>query len=237
MNTAEHDSEFARVAEHMRHVLLDFDGPVCKIFAGLPAPTITTQLTAIVEENGVDVPGEVRGPHGVLQFAATVSQDLAHQVEETLRVAEINAAASAEPTPGFDELLRVCEETGRTVAIVSNNADEAVNAYLTRADLARHVAHVEARDANDHPVLMKPDPYLITRTVDFLDADVATCALVGDSDTDVEAAHVAGMPCIGYANKPGKREGLTEAGADTIIDRMTDLAAVLSAHRVRALPN
>ena len=51
------------------------------------------------------------------------------------------------------------------------------------------------------------------------------------STTDIEAAHAAGVPCIGYANRPGKAEALAAAGADAIVTDMSDLAAVLSRTR------
>ena len=36
---------------------------------------------------------------------------------------------------------------------------------------------------------------------------------VGDSESDVMAGRAAGIPTIGYANRPGKRQRLAEAGA------------------------
>ena len=34
----------AAIVTRTRYLLLDFDGPVCSIFAGLPAPTVADQL-------------------------------------------------------------------------------------------------------------------------------------------------------------------------------------------------
>lgn len=239
MNAAEQSRDLTRIAERARYVLLDFDGPVCKVFTDPTARTVTTRLRALIKAHGTDISPDVQseaGPHDLLHFAAAVSTELCRSVEGALRALEIDAATTATPTPGADELLKACEQTGRLVAVVSNNAAEAVAAYLNRSGLAEWVTHVEGRDARD-PSLMKPNPYLIARTLHRLDADAAACVLVGDSVTDIESAHAAGVHSVGYANKPGKRERLTEAGADALVDSMSDLEAAFSAHRTRALPN
>ncbi|WP_233564897.1 HAD family hydrolase [Micromonospora musae] len=59
-----------------------------------------------------------------------------------------------------------------------------------------------------------------------LDAEPAECVLVGDSVSDIEAAHAAGVAAIGYANKPGKRERF--AAADVVIDSMAELVTAFA---------
>jgi hypothetical protein len=44
------------------------------------------------------------------------------------------------------------------------------------------------------------------------------------SVTDVQGARLASVQSVGYANKPGKRERLSEAGAGAIINSLADLA-------------
>ena len=66
---------------------------------------------------------------------------------------------------------------------------------------------------------MKPSPYLARAAVGILDAHPAECAFVGDSTIDMLAGRLAGVPVIGYANKPGKAELLTQAGADIVTAR------------------
>lgn len=45
--------------------------------------------------------------------------------------------------------------------------------------------------------------------------------------SDVEGSRAAGMPVIGYANKPGKASRLENVGAEAIITSMGELAAAL----------
>ncbi len=62
--------------------------------------------------------------------------------------------------------------------------------------------------------------------LDALALRAGEVVFVGDSVTDVEVARACGVRCIGYANKPGKRDVLGEAGA-FVIDSMWDLGAAL----------
>lgn len=49
------------------------------------------------------------------------------------------------------------------------------------------------------------------------------CVIVRDSVADITAARRARVASIGYANRPGKRRALTEAGADAIVGTMAEL--------------
>lgn len=228
MTTARQATELAQITARTRYVLLDFDGPICKIFTDPTSGTVTAHLVEVIDAHGIDTPEQAKaGPHDVLHYAATVSPGLARAVEDSLRALEIQAAATAAPTPGIDQLLKACKQTGRTAAVVSNNTAEAVTAYLERTGLTDFVTHIEGRDPGD-PALMKPDPHLITRTLRALNADAEACTLVGDSESDIQAAHAASTSAIGYANKPGKRQRLVDACADATTSSMAELAAIFS---------
>jgi phosphoglycolate phosphatase len=75
---------------------------------------------------------------------------------------------------------------------------------------------------------MKPDPYRVRQAVAILGAENTECTLVGDTLADVMAGHLAGVAVIGYANKPGKIEALTDAQAAAVT---TDLAEISTALR------
>lgn len=162
-----------------------------------------------------------------MKWAGTAPGDVGWMFDATMRATEVSAAASAEPTPGADAFLLACERTGRSVAIVSNNSAEAVAAYLSRHGLERYITHIEGREAGE-PALMKPDPYLVRRALEITGADPAAAVLVGDSVTDIEAAHAAGIKAIGYANKPGKAQRFMDAEADAIVAAMHDLAVAMT---------
>jgi phosphoglycolate phosphatase len=53
------------------------------------------------------------------------------------------------------------------------------------------------------------------------------CTLIGDQTTDVQAARSIGAASIGYANKPGKADDLTAAGADAVIAHIDELTEAI----------
>jgi phosphoglycolate phosphatase-like HAD superfamily hydrolase len=75
---------------------------------------------------------------------------------------------------------------------------------------------------------MKPAPYRVRTAVMCLDAEPDVCMFIGDTETDVLAGLLGGVPVIGYANKPGKAETLAQAGARAVV---TDLAEITRALR------
>ncbi|MFI6680144.1 HAD family hydrolase [Kribbella sp. NPDC050470] len=209
-------------------VLFDFDGPICSVFDGYPAQRITGELRELagVIPHDLDVAlRKARGPHELL-LAAADNPHLAARLESALQDAELRAVESALPTPGAAESLAACQRSGKLVAIVSNNYAEAVVRYLSRTGLTDRVAHVEGRDPSD-PALMKPSPHLIENTTRALGVRTAACVFIGDQTSDMEAGRGAGTHTIGYANKPGKANALSAAGADLIVRTMTEVAAAV----------
>jgi phosphoglycolate phosphatase len=216
-----------------RYLLLDFDGPICSIYAGLSDATVAAQLRKLIPG---ELPEEIASTHDpieVFTYSATVSDDMAACVEAEMADLEVAAVPTAEPTPYVHEVIASARESGRIVGVVSNNSPRAVNAYLDRHDLSGGIRLVVARTSHD-PALLKPSPHLINEAVRSLDADPAATALVGDSFTDIEAAHSAGVASIGYANKPGKRERMMELRAGAVMTSMADLALSLRAHAASA---
>ncbi|MGH3869449.1 MAG: HAD family hydrolase [Pseudonocardiaceae bacterium] len=201
-------------------LLLDFDGPICSVFAGLAAHTVVTQLCLVLADGGYgDPPVEIEksdDPFEVLTYAASLGVDEASYVHAAFTAHEVEAITTAEPTPSAHDLIRAWSATGRPLAIVSNNSTIAIHAYLDLHNLRTHVTHVSAR-TNPDPALLKPHPHLLTTALTALNVPAATATFVGDSVTDIQAARAAGTMSIGYANKPRKTTELMTAGADTVI--------------------
>lgn len=219
-----------------RCLLLDFDGPVCDIFAGLPATTVAERLRKLITGQGIQIPGEIlrsADPIEVFTYSATVSADLAARVEAEMADQELAAVATARPAPYVHDVVTSCRDSRRTVAVVSNNSDRAVRHYLALHGLDDRIELVTARASHD-PALLKPSPHLIQQAITGLGATLAECVLIGDSTTDTQAARLAGIDSIGYANKPGKHASLAAAGSAAVVSSLADLVLPL---RARPLPN
>lgn len=213
-------------------VLVDFDGPVCDVFAGFPAPMVADQLRAALIASGsghADWPRHIArsgDPFDLLRHAATLDETLARHVHTVLSARETNAVASATPTDGSSEFLRAWTATGRPVAIVSNNSALAVQAYVDLRDLRSHITHISARTSPD-PDRLKPHPYLLHRALAVLGVAPGNAVMIGDSTTDMYAAAAAGTASIGYANQRGKTTPLAMAGATHVVRGIAELTASL----------
>jgi HAD superfamily hydrolase (TIGR01509 family) len=220
----------ASVFRRTQAVLLDFDGPVCSVFAGYPATQIAEELSALIQDALGQLPQvitDANGPHEVLAASASFGDDLWRRVEEALQAAEIKAVESATATPGVDAFLSVCNASDRPVAIVSNNCEASVRAYLDHAGLASQIQHIEARDPA-HVDRMKPSPFLLQQAAGALRVHPEQTVLIGDQVSDIQAAMAAGAGSVGYANKPGKSVDLAAAGANAVVEDMHLLAEAVA---------
>ena len=217
-----------RILASTEALLLDFDGPVCSVFAGFPAPVVADQLRDILTEgNNRSLPEEVRNsadPFDVLFYAAKLGPDEARFLEAAFRAHEVEAVQSAESTPGAHDLIAAWKATSKPLAIVSNNSIAAVETYLDVHHMRGAIDLISARPNADIS-LLKPNPYLVAHAALSLGIVPAACTFVGDSLTDVEAAKIAGVRSIAYANKPGKIERFIPTAPDTIV---TVLASLVS---------
>jgi hypothetical protein len=141
-------SRLTEIIHNTQGVLLDFDGPICSVFAGVSAPSVAARLRNFALDQGVSLPLDLieeNDPLHVLRRIHDLAPHLTEQVESTLRAAEIEAAASASPTPHAQQALIACRQTTRRVAIVTNNSADAVQLYLTMHHLAENVEKVIGR--------------------------------------------------------------------------------------------
>ncbi|MET8339773.1 HAD family hydrolase [Streptosporangium canum] len=215
------------IFQQCRAVLLDFDGPVCSVFAGLPAPVVAARLKRLLQDEGAKLPrdvAELDDPLKVLRRTAVFAPKLVGKVEAAFIGYETEAAGCAEITPGVRELLVACADADRPVVIVSNNSEPAIERFLDLAELSGQVAGVVGRSIGN-PAEMKPHPRSVLRACEMVDVPPGEAVLVGDSDFDMQAAANAGTRSIAYANEPGKETRLVQAGADAVTRSMQELAS------------
>lgn len=203
------------------NVLLDFDGPICSVFGGVGADTVARQLRhrlGLSEQHSA----EVRDPFEILRYAAAEGQHEAIEAERELTKLEVEAVATATPTPGGAELLRLLTERRQRTVIVSNNSVAAVRAYLENHGLAGLVNEVSARTDAD-PTQLKPSPFLLHQAVEQLGTSSEQCVMIGDSVADIQAAQAAAVELIAYANKPTKRKRFARYAPVTIVSDLYSL--------------
>jgi beta-phosphoglucomutase-like phosphatase (HAD superfamily) len=222
------------ILRQTRHLLLDFDGPVCTLYPDQSAAMVARRLLTTVATLSVAPPepiAKTADPLAVLSFATTISPDLAARIESDLSDQELTAAATATPAGHIHDLITSCRDSSRTVTVISQISARAVNSYLERNSLAGAVDLVLARD---RPSPLTSDADLIKSAFVHLNTAPVECALVTASAVALKAARLAGVHAIGYARASDALEALTAAGADALIPSLADLALRL---RARPLPN
>lgn len=215
-------------------VLFDFDGPVCRLYAGRSAEKVAKEQVRWLEEQGLhgllaagmrDEPD----PYVVLRAVDErhPDSDLVTELEARLTHEEQKAVTSAWPTPYADALIRTWSATGARLAVATNNSPGPVASYLTGRGLIDCFApHIYGRTQNLN--LLKPDPHCVNRALSAMGADPARTLMIGDAASDYLAARAAGVHFLGYARNDRKMGVLREIGAERIVTSLQPLLKTLN---------
>ncbi|WP_079036729.1 HAD-IA family hydrolase [Streptomyces silaceus] len=216
-------------------VLLDFDGPICRLFPDGSSKRVADDLRALARRHGLDGvlgPEEKAtiDPHDVLRAMDRALSDsaLIAEFEKVLTKGEVAAARKARPTPGAHRLIRALRARGVRIAVVTNNSPHAVAAHLRRQGLTEAFGpHVYGR--TDRPALLKPHPDSLERALRALGVEPADALMVGDTVADLGAARDAKVLFVGYARNEGKEKRLRAAGAGLVLGSLEALLDLLPA--------
>lgn len=199
-------------------LLVDFDGPLTRIFPGDGWLEVSARVRAEA--------GRLGGPEllaalaaepdhvQVLRFvAARAPEHVAPLVDLATRL-EVQAAGTVDPATHAVAFLEEALDRGAAVAVVTNNAPEVVRVVLDRArpGLTDRLVAVLGRDRS-RMLDLKPSPAMLLTALRITGIRPASAVLLGDSVTDVEAGSSAGVPVVGVADDASRRSLLLEAGA------------------------
>ena len=103
---------------------------------------------------------------------------------------------------GVKEFLKWCKDQNISMAVCTNKQEHLSNDLLKKIGIYDFFEYVAGSDTFDY---CKPDPRHLTSVVEILDGDVKKTIMIGDSETDANAAKAAGIPVIllenGYTEK------------------------------------
>ena len=126
--------------------------------------------------------------------------------------------------PGVHDALAALRDGGAKMGVCTNKYAE----YSVRllADLGLDGFFGGVVLGGDSLPVRKPDGRHVLGVIERLGGTAGQAVMIGDSETDVNAARDAGVPVIavsfGYSDTPA-----AELGADAVIDAFADLAAAL----------
>ena len=103
---------------------------------------------------------------------------------------------------GVKDFLIWCKEQNISMAVCTNKQEYLSNDLLKKIGIYDFFEYVAGSDTFDY---CKPDPRHLTNVVEILDGDVKKTIMIGDSETDANAAKAAEIPVIllenGYTEK------------------------------------
>ena len=103
---------------------------------------------------------------------------------------------------GVKEFLKWCKEQNISMAVCTNKQEHLSNDLLKKIGIYNYFEYVAGSDTFDY---CKPDPRHLTSVVEILDGDLKKTIMIGDSETDANAAKSAEIPIIlledGYTEK------------------------------------
>jgi phosphoglycolate phosphatase-like HAD superfamily hydrolase len=225
------------VITRARFVLFDFDGPICRLFAGHSAEDVAKDLVAWLELQGLrELLTEAErvhpDPHVVLHAVDRrhPGSDLVAELEGRLTQHELKAVPTAMPTAFADPLIRTWTAVGARLAVATNNSARTVLDYVSRRGLDECFApHIYGRTRDLH--LLKPNPYCLNRAMSAMGAAPIASLMIGDAPSDFRAAQEAGVFFLGYARNADKAKKLRDAGAELIVESLEPVLRVLKERR------
>jgi len=103
---------------------------------------------------------------------------------------------------GVKEFLIWCKDQNISMAVCTNKQEHLSNDLLKKIGIYDFFEYVAGSDTFDY---CKPDPRHLTSVVEILDGDLNKTIMIGDSETDANAAKAAEIPVIllenGYTEK------------------------------------
>ncbi len=103
---------------------------------------------------------------------------------------------------GVKEFLKWCKEENISMAVCTNKQEHLSNDLLKKIGIYEYFEYVAGSDTFEY---CKPDPRHLTTIVEILDGDLKKTIMIGDSETDANAAKAAEIPMIlledGYTEK------------------------------------
>lgn len=143
----------------------------------------------------------------------------AHQI---LHEVELKAAEEGRLIPGVEATLKILREKGMKVGIVTRNCEDAVRKVFPQIDY-----YCDIFVSRNSVKKVKPHPDHLTHVIESLKVSGEETVMVGDHTIDIQAGKRVGMKTIGVLTGRIKREEFEIAGADYILEDVSEVFPLL----------
>ena len=137
------------------------------------------------------------------EFSKVLDQKIKDEmVKEFVNFYGKNIVNESTLVTGVKDFLIWCKEQNISMAVCTNKQEHLSNDLLKKIGIYDFFEYVAGSDTFDY---CKPDPRHLTSVVEILDGDIKKTIMIGDSETDANAAKAAEIPIIlledGYTEK------------------------------------
>lgn len=141
--------------------------------------------------------------------------------KEYRKISDMQQSQYLKLFPNTVETLEALKKKGYTLAIFSNKIKEAIVSGLIEKGLLDYFELIIGVDGVNVP---KPNPEGILRVKEHFKDD---CIYIGDAVGDMMTARNANVIGIGVTQSGTSKEVLESAGADYVIDKLSDIVELL----------
>ena len=144
-------------------------------------------------------------------------------VNEFLNFYTKNICVDSKIVNGVQNFLKWCKEQNISMGVCTNKQDYLSVDLLKKLKINHYFEYIAGSNTFDY---CKPDPRHLTSVIEILDGDINRSLMIGDSETDANAAKEAGIPVIlledGYTEKK-----ITEIYHNHLIKDFVDIEKIV----------
>jgi len=212
-------------------VIFDFDGTLAHL--NIDFKLMRQEVEELLAEYGLD-PLPLKGLLALEMIDEATrllseddplkAQELYDKAHELVIEHEIRAARNGRVLPGVIEMLGVLNKRGVRIGVVTRNCEKAVK--MVFPDIERFCHVFIPRDSISR---VKPHPdHLSVALKEMAISKPDRCVMVGDHPMDIEGGRRMAMKTVGVLTGNAGEDELLEAGADLVLDSVTEIPGYLS---------
>jgi len=219
----------------MRLILFDIDGTLIDSGgAGVRALDLALKELFAIEKGfrGISMAGKTDPlimREGLVKHGISVNGNLESVIEAYLRHLQKEVQNDRKKLkPGvYDVLEKLRNMTDIVLGLLTGNLELGARIKLAPFNINEYFpAGAFGSDDEDRNMLL---PVAVRRFQELMEDSIRIeeCVVIGDTPRDVECAHIHGAICVGVATGPYSYDTLVEAGADYVVEDLSDQSSLL----------